>query len=65
MSYENDDDNEYPTNYAGYWNKEAAKPLQNVCMHDWVKYTGFTEVYFFCEKCDEKSEKEPFWWKKT
>lgn len=24
------------------------------CSHDWVEYNGFTEVYKYCKKCDEK-----------
>lgn len=25
-----------------------------LCWHDWKKYTGFTEQYEYCSKCDEK-----------
>ena len=25
-----------------------------VCIHDWKNYTGFTEVYKYCSKCNEK-----------
>ena len=66
MSHENDDDYEYPgwmLSRKSYEDKDPSKPIQNVCFHDWKKYVGFTEVYFFCEKCDEKTPKEPNWWK--
>jgi hypothetical protein len=25
------------------------------CFHNWKKYVGFTESYFYCENCDEKT----------
>lgn len=66
----NNDDNEYP-NGTGWWpdsvdfdTQVETNSLQNVCLHEWKKYVGFTEIYFFCEKCDLKSEKDPIWWKK-
>ena len=45
-------------------NKEEAKI--KICAHNWKKYTGFTDVYFFCENCDEKTRDEvvPPWWNK-
>lgn len=33
-------------------NKEDKKKN---CFHKWIKYVGFTEIYYFCEYCDEKS----------
>lgn len=29
---------------------------KNYCNHDYVRYTGITESYWFCTKCDEKKE---------
>jgi hypothetical protein len=26
------------------------------CIHDWVKYEGFTEMYNYCSKCDLKDK---------
>ena len=26
------------------------------CNHDWVRYTGITQSYDFCTKCDAKKE---------
>lgn len=26
------------------------------CLHDWVRYTGITQSYWFCTKCDAKKE---------
>lgn len=25
------------------------------CIHNWKKYVGFTETYYYCEHCDEKT----------
>lgn len=30
-----------------------------LCLHDWKEYIGFTERYWYCEKCDAKSEEDP------
>jgi hypothetical protein len=27
------------------------------CIHDWVKYEGFNEMYDYCSKCDLKDKK--------
>jgi hypothetical protein len=27
---------------------------QDYCSHEWVKYEGITERYYFCKKCDKK-----------
>lgn len=24
------------------------------CIHEWKKYEGFTDVFYYCEKCDAK-----------
>lgn len=29
------------------------------CWHDWKEYIGFTEKYWYCEKCDVKSKENP------
>lgn len=26
------------------------------CIHEWIKYEGFTEVYDYCKKCDTKNK---------
>lgn len=39
-------------------NKDA-EPTNKVCLHDWKEYTGFTDKYWYCEKCDAKSEENP------
>ena len=26
------------------------------CQHEWKKYVGFTQVYDYCAKCDEKKK---------
>jgi hypothetical protein len=36
-------------------NKEEKKKN---CFHNWKKYVGFTEVYYYCEYCDEKSNND-------
>jgi hypothetical protein len=38
--------------------KEEEKKPKN-CWHEWKEYTGFTEHYWYCEKCDAKSEENP------
>lgn len=35
--------------------KEASGESKKPCQHSWKKYVGFTEVYYYCEYCDEKS----------
>lgn len=46
-------------NYGNvYGNNSSSKPTDFVassCFHDWEKYVGFTETYYYCKKCDEKS----------
>jgi hypothetical protein len=43
-----------------WWNdyhsekKEADEKEKKFCLHKWIKYKGFNEDYWFCEKCDEK-----------
>lgn len=29
--------------------------VENFCIHDRVKYEGFTETYWYCSKCDTKN----------
>jgi hypothetical protein len=29
------------------------------CFHEWKEYVGFIEHYWYCEKCDAKSEENP------
>lgn len=31
--------------------------ISDGCRHEWKKYVGFTEIYDFCCKCNEKSIK--------
>lgn len=38
--------------------KEEEKKAKH-CWHDWKEYNGFTEHYWYCEKCDAKSEENP------
>ena len=40
-------------------NKDAETLKNKVCLHDWKEYTGFTDKYWYCEKCDAKSEENP------
>lgn len=40
-------------------NKDADPPKPKHCWHDWKEYLGFTERYWYCEKCDEKSKENP------
>lgn len=41
--------------------KESDTTKTKICIHSWKKYVGFTESYFYCENCDEKTfdEKQP------
>ncbi len=50
----------------GHKNKDGEEAKIKICAHNWKKYTGFTDVYFFCENCDEKTRDEvvPPWWNK-
>lgn len=38
--------------------KEEDKSIKS-CFHEWIEYTGFTDHYWYCEKCDAKSEENP------
>lgn len=29
-------------------------PPNHSCSHVWLKYSGFTDTYHYCEKCDAK-----------
>ena len=40
-------------------NKDAEPTKDRPCLHEWKEYTGFTEQYWYCEKCDAKSEENP------
>lgn len=40
-------------------NKDAEPTKTKNCWHDWKEYIGFTEKYWYCEKCDAKSEENP------
>jgi len=40
-------------------NKDAEPPKQKHCWHEWKEYIGFTERYWYCEKCDNKSQENP------
>ena len=51
-----DDWNEWVTNGIVPTNKEEKNKS---CYHDWKEYIGFTEKYWYCEKCDAKSEENP------
>lgn len=39
-------------------NKEQDKAKLKMCIHSWKKYTGFTESYYYCEHCDEKTNND-------
>lgn len=40
--------------------KENNSPTKDKnCWHEWKEYTGFTEKYWYCEKCDFKSKEDP------
>lgn len=40
--------------------KKDSEPKKTInCWHDWKEYVGFTEKYWYCEKCDNKSEEDP------
>lgn len=55
-----DDENKLPTgtnNDNSWWTDyhgEKSPTDKKFCLHKWVKYKGFNEDYWFCEKCDEK-----------
>ena len=40
-------------------NKDAEPPKPKHCWHEWKEYVGFTERYWYCEKCDNKSQENP------
>ena len=40
-------------------NKDAEPPKPKHCWHEWKEYIGFTERYWYCEKCDNKSKENP------
>jgi hypothetical protein len=40
-------------------NKDAEPPKPKHCWHQWKEYVGFTERYWYCEKCDSKSQENP------
>jgi hypothetical protein len=40
-------------------NKDAEPPKPKHCWHQWKEYVGFTERYWYCEKCDNKSQENP------
>jgi hypothetical protein len=40
-------------------NKDAEPPKPKHCWHEWKEYIGFTERYWYCEKCDNKSQENP------
>jgi hypothetical protein len=40
-------------------NKDADPPKPKHCWHEWKEYIGFTERYWYCEKCDNKSWENP------
>lgn len=43
------------------WHKNNIEPPEDNknCWHDWKEYVGFTERYWYCEKCDVKSKEDP------
>ncbi len=43
------------------YEKEKATKKEKKCFwkHDWKQYQGFTEAYWYCTVCDEKSEEKP------
>lgn len=58
-----DDENKLPIGIYSentWWNdhhgekKKADTTEKKFCLHKWIKYKGFNEDYWFCEKCDEK-----------
>lgn len=50
-----DADSEYGGHgeYNGGWGEYGTPPAQG-CAHEWRKYSGFTENYEYCTKCDKK-----------
>lgn len=38
--------------------KEQDRTKTKHCVHSWKKYVGFTDVYYYCENCDEKSNND-------
>jgi hypothetical protein len=34
--------------------KDAEKPNPDYCSHEWVKYLGLNESFFYCKRCDIK-----------
>lgn len=40
---------------AFFSDKENKKTNSESCYHNWKKYVGFTEVYYYCEYCDKKT----------
>ncbi len=38
------------------WETFVPKPIEQICYHNWVKYTGLTEEYYFCRACDAKKQ---------
>lgn len=64
INNQDDDDDEYVGLYyngiridqsSDFSKKEDKEQKKNNCFHNWKKYVGFTEVYYFCEYCDKKS----------
>lgn len=50
----NPDDN-HNDKFDGNWKDSPPKVEEKKCFHSWKKYVGFTEIYYYCEHCDEKS----------
>lgn len=42
-----------PTNETGTWTHMEVLP-KTPCSHAWKSYTGLSESFEFCEKCDER-----------
>lgn len=38
---------------------EALGVIKSECRHIWEEYTGFTDKYYFCTKCDKKQKEAP------
>jgi len=43
-----------PTDTKEMCAMKVNKAIQSNCAHSWKTYTGFTEKYEYCEKCDHK-----------
>ena len=43
------------TKRDGY--KQSNKETKH-CTHNWKKYVGFTDVYYYCDHCDEKTNND-------